>query len=128
MLGTVENILRRMEQHAQILRPRFEAVLDAFDRELVPLNLAQFTRPKGGYFISVNLLDGCAKRAVSLCAEAGVKLTEAGATYPYGKDPRDRNIRIAPTYPSLDELKQALEVFCLCVKIASVEKIMQAGQ
>ena len=108
----------------QILAPKFNAVLDALDREIAPLEIATWNRPNGGYFIALDTMEGCAKRVVSLCKEAGVVMTGAGATYPYGKDPKDTNIRIAPTYPPLDELKQAVELFCLCVKLASVEKLL----
>ena len=97
-------------------------------RKNQPLDLpsagSAFKRPVGGYFISLDAMPGCAKRIVQLCKEAGVTLTGAGATYPYGKDPEDRNIRIAPTYPSVAELTKAMELFCICVKLASVEKLL----
>lgn len=118
-------IEKHMEKHAEIIRPKFRAVLDCFERELAGTGLATWTNPHGGYFISLNTLDGCAKRTVALCKEAGVVMTPAGATFPYGKDPRDRNIRVAPTYPPLDELKIAAELLCLCVKIAGVEKLLE---
>ena len=120
----LKGIEEHMQKHARLLRPKFDAVVEGFERELGGTGLAEWTNPNGGYFISVNVLDGCAKRTVELCGGAGVKLTPAGATYPYGKDPRDRNIRIAPTYPPIDELKEAVELFCLCVKLASVEKLL----
>lgn len=120
----VDGIMAQMKKQADFIRPKFELVLSALEREFSENKILDWTNPKGGYFISVNLLDGCAKRAVQLCAEAGVKLTEAGATFPYGIDPRDRNIRLAPTYPTLEELRGAVEVFCLCVKLATLEKLL----
>jgi DNA-binding transcriptional MocR family regulator len=116
--------MAHMEKHAEILRPKFKLVDDMFNRELGGLGIGKWTRPEGGYFISFDSLDGCAKRIVSLCAEAGVTLTPAGATYPNGNDPRDRNIRIAPTCPPLADLEEALSVFCAAVKLASIEKIL----
>jgi DNA-binding transcriptional MocR family regulator len=88
------------------------------------LEIGQWVEPKGGYFVSFNAMDGCAKRIVQLCKDAGVVLTGAGATYPYGKDPKDSNIRIAPSYPPIDELEKAMELFCICVKLASAEKLL----
>lgn len=122
----LKGIEEHMKKHAAIIKPKFDAVINALESELGGTGLAEWTNPRGGYFISVNTLDGCAKRTVELCKEAGVKLTPAGATYPYGIDPRDRNIRIAPTYPPLDELKVAAKLFCLCVKIAGIEKLLSA--
>lgn len=113
-----------MMKHADIIRPKFELVLETLDRELSGLDIGEWTKPHGGYFISFDSMEGCAKRIVSLAAEAGVVMTGAGATYPYGKDPKDSNIRIAPTFPTLDELGKAAEVFVLCVKLASVEKLL----
>ena len=123
--GDFNGMLEHMKKHAAILRPRFNAVLDILDKELGSTGIASWTRPKGGYFIGVDTMDGCAKRVVALCAEAGVKLTGAGATYPYGKDPKDSNIRIAPTYPSIEELIEACKIFVLCVKIAAIDKILE---
>lgn len=120
----IDGIMIQMKKHADIMRPKFEAVLNALEKYFGENEIVTWTHPRGGYFISVNLLDGCAKRTVQLCAEAGVKLTDAGATFPYGNDPRDRNIRIAPTYPTLEELKDAAEVFCLCTRLASLEKLL----
>lgn len=120
----LDGIHAHMKEHAAIIRPKFEAVLDCFDKELSNTGLADWTKPRGGYFISFNTLDGCAKRTVELCREAGVKVTPAGATFPYGIDPRDRNIRIAPTFPPLEELKIAVKLFCLCTKLASIEKLL----
>ncbi len=113
-----------MELHAQLLRPKFDLVIETLERELTPLGIGQWKRPEGGYFISFNGPDGSAKRIASLCKEAGLVLTGAGATYPYGKDPADRNIRIAPTYPELEELQQAMTLFCLCVKLAAAELML----
>lgn len=113
-----------MKKHANILRPKFEAVLDTLETELGGLNIGQWTKPFGGYFISFDAMEGCAKAIVEKCKEAGTILTGAGATYPYGKDPKDSNIRIAPSYPSSEELKQAAELFTLCVKLVSVEKLL----
>jgi DNA-binding transcriptional MocR family regulator len=116
-------VMAHMEKHAAILKPKFSLVASTLRRELGGLGIAEWTEPEGGYFVSFNSLDGCAKRIVSLCAEAGVALTPAGATYPNGSDPQDRNIRIAPTCPPLAELEQALEIFCAAVKLAAVEKL-----
>ena len=110
-----------MAKHAEILAPKFSMVLDCLEGELTPLGIGRWTKPKGGYFVSVFLPKGCAKRTVELCKQAGVELTGAGAPYPYGKDPEDSNIRIAPSFPPVDELKQAMEIFCLCAKMASIE-------
>ncbi len=117
-------LLLQMEKHKAILAPKFDAVIDMLEKELSPLGVAEWINPNGGYFISLNTFEGCAKRVVALCKEAGVVLTPAGATFPYGKDPLDRNIRIAPTFPPVDELMLAAELFCLCVKIASAEKLL----
>lgn len=114
-----------MKKHADILRPKFEAVIDTLDKELGDLKIGTWIKPKGGYFISFEALDGCAKAIVAKCKEAGVVLTNAGATYPYGKDPHDSNIRIAPTFPNPDELTQAARLFVLCVKLVSAEKILE---
>lgn len=113
-----------MMKHADIIRPKFELVLETLDRELSGPDIGEWTKPHGGYFISFDSMEGCAKRIVSLAAEAGVVMTGAGATYPYGKDPKDSNIRIAPTFPTMEELGKAAEVFVLCVKLASIEKLL----
>jgi DNA-binding transcriptional MocR family regulator len=118
-LGNLDGVLKHMEKMAALVRPRFEAVLTALDTQLAPLRIADWSRPDGGYFVSFNAKDGCAKKIVELCEQAGVKLTKAGATYPYGRDPRDRNIRIAPTYPAIEDLRSAMEVFCASVILAS---------
>lgn len=120
-LGGIEKC---MEMHAEKLRPKFKAVLDSLENELGGLGIGNWTKPNGGYFISFDTLDGCAKRVVALCKEAGVVMTGAGATYPYGKDPRDSNIRIAPTLPDPEELKEACRVFVTSVKLASLEKLL----
>jgi DNA-binding transcriptional MocR family regulator len=117
-------VLAHMEKHAEILRPKFKLVVDTLQNELGGLDIARWTNPAGGYFVSFDSLDGCAKRIVGLCTEAGVALTPAGATFPNGKDPKDSNIRIAPTCPPLAELKEALEIFCVAVKLASIEKLL----
>lgn len=118
--------LALMQKHAALLAPKFTAVLDALDREIAPLEIAHWTRPQGGYFISFYAMPGTAKRALALCKEAGVTMTGAGATYPYGRDPQDSNIRIAPSLPPVEELKQAMEIFCLCIRIAALEKLDEA--
>lgn len=120
----VDGIMAHMEKHKAILAPKFKMVLDMLDNSLAELGILEWNKPNGGYFVAVNTLGGCAKRVVALCKEAGVVLTGAGATFPYGKDPEDRNIRIAPTYPPLDELETAMKLFCLCVKLASAEKLL----
>ena len=114
--------LELMAKHAEILRPKFACVLDTLEKEIKPLGLASWESPKGGYFVSVNTLPGLAKRTLELCTAAGVTMTAAGATYPYGKDPADSNLRIAPSYPGLEELQQAIEIFCLCLKLAALEQ------
>lgn len=122
----LEGMMAHMKKHADILRPKFEAVLSVLDRELGGLGIGEWTRPLGGYFISFDAMEGCAKAIVEKCKEAGVVLTGAGATFPYGKDPKDSNIRIAPTFPTSEEMAAATDVFVLCVKLVSVEKLLQA--
>ena len=119
-----KGMCEHMNKHREIIAPKFNHVCEVLEKEIAPLGIGNWTVPEGGYFISFNAPDGCAKRIVSLCAEAGVTLTGAGATFPYGKDPDDKNIRLAPTYPSMDELKKAMELFIICVKLASAEKIL----
>jgi len=119
-----EGVAAHMKKHAAIIAPKFRIVLDALNRELRENDLARWTAPNGGYFISLNTTECSAKRVGELCRELGVVLTSVGATYPYGKDAADRNIRIAPTYPSTEELKKAVEVLCLCVKLATLEKLL----
>ncbi|WP_295579853.1 aminotransferase class I/II-fold pyridoxal phosphate-dependent enzyme [uncultured Oscillibacter sp.] len=115
--------LELMKKHAAIMAPKFHAVLDALDTEIAPLEIADWERPKGGYFISLNAMPGTAKRTWALCKEVGVTLTGAGATFPYGKDPRDSNLRIAPSLPPVEELEQAIQVLCTCLKMAALEKL-----
>ena len=115
--------LALMQRHAAVLAPKFRAVLDLLGQELGPRGLATWTEPKGGYFISCDTMPGTATRALELCAQAGVTMTPAGATFPYGKDPLDSNVRIAPSLPPVAELKQAMEVFCLCVRMAALERL-----
>ena len=112
-----------MKQHAAVLAPKFRCVLETLEREIAPLGLARWQTPKGGYFVSVYTLPGLATRTWELCKQAGVTMTKAGATYPGGKDPQDSNLRIAPSYPELDELQQAIEIFCVCLKLAALEKL-----
>ena len=120
----ISGMVDHMRKHADVIRPKFEAVLDAFDRNLSGLQIGEWTRPYGGYFISFEAMDGCAKKIVHLAKKAGVTMTEAGATWPYHQDPKDSNIRVAPTYPPLEDLKVAAELFTLCVRIVSAKKIL----
>lgn len=117
-------VKEHMKKHKEVLAPRFEVVVSKLNSQLGGLGVASWLEPNGGYFVSVDVLDGCAKRVVELCREAGVVLTGAGATYPYGKDPHDSNIRIAPTFPPVSELEIAMDLFCLSVKLAAVEKLL----
>ncbi len=119
-----DGIKAHMKKHAAIIQPKFSVVLYMLNKEIAPLGIGKWVSPKGGYFVSFDAMNGCAKRIVSLAKEAGVVMTGAGATYPYGNDPKDSNIRIAPTFPSVDELRQAMEIFCVCVKLASVERLL----
>lgn len=113
--------LELMKKHAAIMGPKFRCVADALDKEIAPLDIASWRRPKGGYFVSFNAMPGTAKRTLALCKEAGVTMTGAGATFPYGRDPQDSNIRIAPSLPPVEELELAMEVFCVCVRMAALE-------
>ena len=115
--------LALMKKHAAIMGPKFRCVTDTLDREIAPLEIASWQRPKGGYFVSLNAMPGTAKRTLALCREAGVTMTGAGATFPYGRDPEDSNIRIAPSLPPVEELEQAMAVFCVCLKMAALEKL-----
>lgn len=120
----MDGILEKMNEHKKILAPKFDAVLEILNRELTPFGIAEWNKPNGGYFISVNTMNGCATLVVELCKKAGVVLTPAGATFPYGKDPDDKNIRLAPTFPPVSEVVLAAELFCLAIKIASVQKLL----
>lgn len=120
-----EGIMDHMKRHAALMRPKFEAVQTVLEKELDGLGIGTWTRPNGGYFISFDAMDGCAKAIVAKCKEAGVVLTGAGATFPYGKDPRDSNIRIAPSFPTPEEMAMATDLFVLCVKLVSVEKLLE---
>jgi Transcriptional regulators containing a DNA-binding HTH domain and an aminotransferase domain (MocR family) and their eukaryotic orthologs len=120
----IHGMTEHMRKHADIIRPKFEAVLNALEKNLGGLGVGSWTEPKGGYFISFDSLPGCAKEIVHLAKKAGVTMTGAGATWPYGKDPQDSNIRIAPTYPTLEDLKTAAELFTLCVRIVSLKKLL----
>lgn len=120
----LDGVKEHMMKHAELLRPKFQAVLDKFDAELADAEIATWTKPIGGYFISLNVMDGCAKKVVQMCKEAGMVLTGAGATFPYGKDPKDSNIRIAPSFPTPEELEKASEILVVCVKIATIEKML----
>ena len=120
----LDGVLGDMSRHAAILRPKFEMVEATLEKELGGLGIGEWTTPKGGYFISFESMEGCAKKIVAMAKEAGVVMTGAGATYPYGKDPKDSNIRIAPSFPPIDELEKAAQVFVVCVKLASVEKLL----
>lgn len=125
MFRTLADVKAHMVKHANILRPKFEAVLKELEAELAPTGIARWTNPKGGYFISLYVPDGCAARVEQLCANAGMILTPAGATYPYGNDPKDSNLRIAPSYPSVDEIAKASQVLCVAVKYAALEKLIR---
>ena len=120
----IDGLKNHMQKHAEILRPKFEAVLQILQEELKGLEIGSWVKPRGGYFISFNAMPGCAKAIVDKCKQLGVVLTGAGATYPYGKDPEDSNIRIAPSFPTPEEMAEATKIFVLCVKLASVEKLL----
>lgn len=119
-----EGVIAHMKRHAALLRPKFEAVIEAFDKELAPLGIVSYSRPRGGYFISLDTMSGCATRIFNLMREAGVTMTSVGATFPYGKDPEDKNLRIAPSYPPLEEIRIATKVLVCAVKMASIEKLL----
>ena len=120
--GDFSGLKEHMKKHALLIKPKFEIVNSILENRLGGKGLASWTNPKGGYFISLDTNEGCAKRVVALAAEAGVKLTAAGATFPYKNDPRDTNIRLAPTLPSIEEIQQAMDIVCLCIEIADSEK------
>ena len=121
----IHGMVLHMRKHADILRPKFETVLNGLKNELGGLEIGSWLEPRGGYFISFDALPGCAKAIVAKAKEAGLVMTPAGATFPYGKDPQDSNIRIAPSYPTPEELAVAVELFVLCVKLVSIDKILE---
>ena len=127
-LKNPEGVRDHMAKLAAELRPKFDVVLETLDRELAGTGLAKWTKPQGGYFVAIDTLPGCAKATVALAKAAGVTMTGAGATFPYKKDPNDTNIRIAPTYPTYDELKIAIALFCVCVKLAGVNKLLETAE
>ena len=122
----IHGIVEHMKKHADILRPKFDIVLKTLDKELGGLGIGSWLAPRGGYFISFDSMDGCAKAIVAKAKEAGLIMTGAGATFPYGKDPKDSNIRIAPSYPTVEELKVATKIFVLSVKLVSIDKLLQS--
>lgn len=122
--GDANGVLNHMKKHAAILKPKFDIVIKTLNEELAGKGIASWFAPKGGYFISLDVMDGCAKRVGELCKEAGVTLTSVGATYPYGKDPNNKNIRIAPSFPPVDELSLAAELLCICTRLAAAEKLL----
>ena len=124
-LKDLDGVKAQMARHRALIAPKFAAVLNSLRAELGGKNVASWSEPNGGYFVSVDVPEGCARRVVELCGKAGVKLTGAGATFPYGKDPKDRNIRIAPTFPPVAELEQAMDVFCVSVQLAAAEKLLE---
>ena len=122
----INGLHEHMRKHADILRPKFDIVLKTLDKELGGLGIGSWLAPRGGYFISFDSMDGCAKAIVAKAKEAGLIMTGAGATFPYGKDPKDSNIRIAPSYPTVEELKVATKIFVLSVKLVSIDKLLQS--
>lgn len=127
-LHDIDGVLSLMQGHRKILEPKFHIVEDSLARELGDLGIAKWSEPNGGYFVNLDVMNGCAKRVVSLCKEAGVILTDAGATFPYGADPNDSNIRIAPSFPPQEELRQAMHLLCICVRLAASEKLLSERQ
>ena len=121
----IDGVKAHMDKHKSILKPKFDIVLKHLKESVGPTGVATWFEPNGGYFVAVDVMEGTAKKVVELCKEAGVVLTGAGATYPYGNDPKDSNIRIAPSYPTLDELEKAMEIFCVATKLAAVNKIIE---
>ena len=119
-----QGAIGHMKTHAEIMKPKFDVVLSYLDREIAPLNIASWHRPKGGYFVSLNAMKGCAKRIHALMKEAGIVMTAAGATFPNGIDPNDSNLRIAPSLPPISEVEQAMQVLCVCIKLAALEKLL----
>lgn len=122
--GDANGVLEHMKKHAAILKPKFDIVLETLEKELAGKGIASWVAPKGGYFISLDVMNGCAKRVGELCKNAGVTLTSVGATYPYGNDPNNRNIRIAPSFPPVDELSLAAELLCICTRLAAAEMLI----
>ncbi len=120
----LDGVMQKMREHATIIAPKFDIVLGTLEKEIAPLGIATWTKPTGGYFVSLQVMDGCAKRVYQLAKEAGVVLTNVGAAFPYGIDPDDSNLRLAPTYPSNQDLQQAMDVLCVCIKKAAVEKLL----
>jgi DNA-binding transcriptional MocR family regulator len=118
----IQGLKMHMQKHAGILKPKFDKVLSILSKELGGLGIAAWSKPKGGYFINLDVAEGCATKVIALAAEAGVKMTAAGATFPYGKDPIDTNIRIAPSLPSIAEIEKAMQVLAVCVKLVTIEK------
>lgn len=123
-LGGYAGLVKQMKKHAAMIAPKFEVVLSALDKEIAPFGIGSWHKPNGGYFISFDAPNGCAKEIVQLCKEAGVVMTPAGASFPYGKDPQDSNIRIAPTFPTIPELEAATEIFCCAVRLAAAKKLL----
>ena len=121
----IEGMREHMKLHASILRPKFDIVVNTLERELSGLGIGSWTKPRGGYFVSFDAMEGCAKAIVAKAKEAGLVMTGAGATFPYGKDPKDSNIRIAPSFPTPEELQSAVDLFVLCVKLVSVNKLLE---
>ena len=119
-----KNTIELMKRHAAIMAPKFRVVAKYLEEQIKPCGFGSWNDPKGGYFVSMNTMPGTAKRALALCKEAGVEMTPAGATYPYGIDPNDSNIRIAPSLPPVEELEKAMDIFCTCLKLAALEKLM----
>lgn len=122
--NNVNSIKAHMKKQADILKPKFDCVINHLKSELANKDVASWHEPSGGYFVSLNVMPGCAKRVGQLCKEAGVVLTTIGATFPYGNDPQDSNIRIAPSYPTIEELSKAMSLLCICVQIAAIEQIL----
>ena len=121
----IHGMVQHMKKHADILRPKFETVLNVLEKELGGLEIGSWIRPRGGYFISFDAMEGCAKAIVAKAKGAGLVMTGAGATFPYGKDPKDSNIRIAPSYPTPEELAVAADIFVLSVKLVSIDKLLE---
>ncbi len=125
--GDMDGLLVHMDRLAALIKPKFEAVDEVLENRLAGKGIAELTKPEGGYFVSVDIVDGCAAEVVRRAGEAGVKLTPAGASFPYVDDPRDRNIRLAPTMPSVDEIRQAMDVFCTCVEWVCAERLIDSA-